>query len=161
MLKPKITKPAALQELSATDLLEIMCAFNDSIAILDTHWRFAYVNKKGWEVLNRPRKEVMGHNVWELFPHLIGTKFEVAIKYSMKTQKMTQIDEYYPHRDMYAQTKFYPTSKFIMMQATDVTELMHERSVNDKLMGDLHGAMELYWSQHNRHLRHAKKMTKK
>jgi PAS domain-containing protein len=137
------------------DLFDVFEHHEDSIVIFDTDWQYIYVNSSGWEALKRRKSDVLGKNVWKLFPHLIDSQFKAAATDSIQHQRHLTIQEYFPHTMSYARVKFYPSKKYLMVQISDITELMHAKQINSQLMGDLQPAMELYWSEENRERREA------
>jgi PAS domain S-box-containing protein len=56
-------EPASLALLAA--ILENIAA---AFYVLDPHWCFSYVNRKGAELLGRSRDELLGKNIWTEFP---------------------------------------------------------------------------------------------
>lgn len=138
-------------------ILRALNNIEDSVVIFDKQWRYIFVNTTGWRTLGKKKHEVLGHNVWELLPHLETTDFKRIAHASMKSQKKMEIEEYYQHRRKWYRTKFYPSKYSMLVQITDVTELKQTQEINNRLMGDLHDAMEVYWSEENRALRESRK----
>lgn len=143
-------------QLDVSNLLDVLNQMSESIVIFDKNFRYIFINSNGWEILGLPRKKVIGKNVWDLLPHLKGTNFEIIAKNSMNKMQPASIEEYYPHRQMWARTNFYPSKEILMVKIDDITELKNEQIINDQLMGDLQPAMEIYWSERNRALRESK-----
>ena len=63
---------------------------------LDPSWRFSYVNHQAEAVLGRPRAELLGGDVWELFPAAVGSDFETNYRRAMDTGEPVAFDAYYP-----------------------------------------------------------------
>jgi PAS domain-containing protein len=145
-----------LPQYYVSGLFEVMNQFDESVVIFDDSWRYLFINNKGWELIDMAEEKVIGKNIWQLFPRLKGTQFERSAKIAMGTQEVAEIEEYYPHRQMWGRTKFYPSEKIIMVKIDDITELMKEKCVNEQLLGDLQPAMEIYWSERNRVRREGK-----
>ncbi len=64
----------ALQE-SNSRTRNILESITDAFFALDSEWRFTYVNSEAERVLQRPREELLGENVWEKFPEAVGSTF--------------------------------------------------------------------------------------
>jgi PAS domain S-box-containing protein len=43
---------------------------SDGFVAIDRDWRYTYVNHRGTEILGKPREQVLGQEVWALFPRL-------------------------------------------------------------------------------------------
>lgn len=63
---------------------------------LDTSWRFAYVNAAAQALLGRTEAEIVGGDLWELFPHAVGSEFETHYRAAVATGQPVTFDAYYP-----------------------------------------------------------------
>ncbi|NHC16584.1 PAS domain-containing protein, partial [Motilibacter deserti] len=74
-------------------VLEMMTA---AFFSLDREWRFTYVNSQAETLLGKPREELLGGNVWELFPAALASDFETHYRGAMETGQQTSFEAYYP-----------------------------------------------------------------
>ncbi|WP_133412042.1 SpoIIE family protein phosphatase [Vallicoccus soli] len=63
---------------------------------LNRDWRFTYVNAEAERLLGRPREELLGGVLWELFPAAVGSDFETNYRRVMATNEPVSFDAYYP-----------------------------------------------------------------
>ncbi|WP_432541968.1 SpoIIE family protein phosphatase [Kineococcus sp. SYSU DK002] len=63
---------------------------------LDRDWRFTHVNAEAERVLQRPREQMLGQVVWELFPDAVGSTFELQYRRAMSTGEQVDFEAYYP-----------------------------------------------------------------
>jgi PAS domain S-box-containing protein len=63
---------------------------------LDGEWRFTYVNAEAGRLLGRSRDELVGGNIWELFPAAVGSLFETSYRQAVETGEPVGFDAYYP-----------------------------------------------------------------
>ena len=63
---------------------------------LDRRWRFTHVNAEAERVLQRPREQLLGQDVWELFPDAVGAEFEAQYRRAMATGEQVNFEAYYP-----------------------------------------------------------------
>lgn len=112
---------ASLDAVNALDQLE------EPVVIFDKDWCYQFVNKAGWEALGRPRSEILGKNVWRLFPHLKHTEYKKAALEAMREQRFIEIEEYYPHQRLWFRTKFYPSKDSLVAFMQDITDLVEMR----------------------------------
>jgi PAS domain S-box-containing protein len=81
------------QEARVSQVLEAMSA---AFYSLDSDWRFTYVNAEAERLLGRPRDELLGGVLWELFPATVGSEFEVQYRHARSTGRATVFEAYYP-----------------------------------------------------------------
>lgn len=138
---------------ASNEVIHALDLLDDPVVIFDKDWRYQFVNKVGWEVMGRKKSEVLGKNVWDLYPHLVGSEYQRAAMRAMKEQQKIEIEEYYPHRQAWYRTKFYPSKHSLVAQMHNITDLVETKKINDQLTGTLEEAMTVYWSEENRHRR--------
>jgi PAS domain S-box-containing protein len=46
---------------------------SDAFVTLDAHWRFNYVNAEAERILRRRRAQLIGKDIWQVFPQVVGT----------------------------------------------------------------------------------------
>lgn len=61
----------------ATSILE---SINDAFYALDEEQRFTYVNRRAEGIWGRTREELLGRNIWEVFPEAIGLELYQALE---------------------------------------------------------------------------------
>ncbi|HYY13630.1 MAG TPA: response regulator [Chthoniobacterales bacterium] len=66
---------AALEE-SARTKTEILENTTDGFFAVDAGWRFTYLNPEAEKLLGRTRAELLGTELWQQFPELLGSAFE-------------------------------------------------------------------------------------
>lgn len=88
--------------------VHILESVSDAYFSLTPDWEFTYINKQAEEVLQLPRKQLLGRNVWERFPEARGTRFEKAYAYVMEQREYTQFEEYFAPFDIWFHVSAYP-----------------------------------------------------
>ena len=63
---------------------------------LDRDFRFTYVNAEAERLLGRPRDELLGGSVWELFPATAGSTFEEHYRAAVATGEQVAFEAHYP-----------------------------------------------------------------
>ncbi|MBD0300770.1 MAG: PAS domain-containing protein, partial [Tolypothrix sp. T3-bin4] len=66
-----------------TNLLE---SITDGFFALDKKWRFTYINGQAERLLQKNQNELLGKNIWEVFPELINTTFHREYDRAMSEQ---------------------------------------------------------------------------
>jgi len=63
---------------------------------LDRDFRFTYVNAEAERLLGRPRDELLGGSLWELFPATVGSTFEEHYRAAVETGEPVTFEAHYP-----------------------------------------------------------------
>ncbi|WP_345771332.1 SpoIIE family protein phosphatase [Geodermatophilus normandii] len=90
---------------------------------LDREWRFTYVNAEAERVLHRGRDELLGGDIWELFPAAAGSDFEVNYRAVMERGEERVFEAHYPPPlDAWYEVRAWPGPDGLSVYFLDVTE---------------------------------------
>ena len=120
----------ALQE-SNSRIRNILESITDAFFALDSDWRFTYVNSEAEHVLQRPREELLGKNVWEEFPEAVGSAFYREYHKALHEQTTVEFEEFYPPLGIWVDVRAYPSEDGLSIYFRDVTE---RRQAADRLL---------------------------
>jgi len=115
--KTELDLIAAKEQLS-----QILERINDGFGSLDRDWNYIYVNEKLAQNVGRKREDLLGHNIWEVFPEAIGTDVHKAYLRAMEEQVTIDLEYFYPHLDKWFQHRFYPSPDGLSVFSKDITE---------------------------------------
>ena len=107
----------ALAERLGTTLESI----TDAFLILDPEWRFSYVNREAERLLLRPRHELLGANLWELFPEALGTPFEREYRRAARDGVSSSFEAYFEPLKTWFEVRVYPSSEGLALYFQDIT----------------------------------------
>jgi PAS domain S-box-containing protein len=85
----------AVQEGEAR-IARVLESMSSAFFSLDRDWRFTYVNAEAEHVLGRRREELLGGDLWELFPAALKSDFETYYRRAMETGVETTFEAHYP-----------------------------------------------------------------
>jgi PAS domain S-box-containing protein len=100
----------------------ILERITDAFVALDREWRFIYVNRMAEKAIGLPREELLGRNMWELFPDLAGTQFEAEYRGAVSEGRVRHFQEYYRRLDAWFEKHLYPSEDGLTVFFRDVTE---------------------------------------
>ena len=120
----------ALQE-SNSRIRNILESITDAFFALDSEWRFTYMNSEAERVLQRPREELLGENVWEEFPEAVGSTFYREYHKALHEQTTVEFEEYYPPLETWVGVRAYPSEYGLSIYFRDVTE---RRQADERLL---------------------------
>lgn len=99
----------------------IMESITDAFFALDHGWNFTYVNREAERLLSRSRDELIGRNVWTMFPEAVGTTFHEQYHRAAAEGKSVSFEEFYPPLGLWFEVHAYPSSEGLSVFFRDIT----------------------------------------
>lgn len=106
-----------LQERS--DILE---SIQDGFFSLDRNWRITYANTRSAQIIGKQPKEMLGIQIWESFPGLLGTEVETHYRRSMEEGVSVQFETQGILRGVWYNVNVYPSAEGISVYWQDITD---------------------------------------
>ena len=105
-------------------LSEVLDTMGDAFYVVDRQWRFLLVNASHERLMGKPRSEVLGRVLWQVFPEAIehGSNFRRELQRSLDEQVPARFVEYYAPLDLWTDTRSYPTTEGLAVFLRDVTD---------------------------------------
>lgn len=100
----------------------ILSSIRDGFVTFDRAWRYTYVNDRQLEILNLSREAVMGQNVWDVFPDVVGTEAYHQLHRAMNERLDVQFEFYYPMLNCWVEHRVYPTADGIAILVADISD---------------------------------------
>ena len=88
---------------------------------VDADWTLTYANAAAERLVGRRREEIVGHNLWALFPDAIGTTFQLEYQRALDEQQPVMFEEYYPGLEAWLEINARPTRNGLAIFFRDVT----------------------------------------
>jgi two-component system sensor histidine kinase UhpB len=105
-------------------------SITDLHVLFDRDWRYLYVNEAGVRAIGRPREQIVGYNVWELYPDLINSEIDRQLHRAMDERIPITFVFYYPAPNTWWENRFFPVPEGLAVFATDITP---RRQAEEKL----------------------------
>ncbi|MEG4148914.1 PAS domain S-box protein [Microcoleus sp. Pol12B5] len=112
---------AALRE-SEEQSRNILESIGEAFFAVDENWRFTYVNQFAQTLLDRIPGDLIGKNLWEEYPGLIGNELEPIYMSAMRDRVPASITAFYPDHDRWYELRTYPAAKGITVYFRNVTD---------------------------------------
>ncbi len=100
----------------------ILESITDAFYAFDRDWRFTYVNRRAEAFMGRSREELLGKDVWDLYPDAIGSDFHVAFRRAMDERAVVTFEAFYPPHDRWYELHAYPSEDGISVYFRDIGE---------------------------------------
>ncbi|HLH08818.1 MAG TPA: ATP-binding protein [Terriglobales bacterium] len=97
-------------------------SISEGFVALDHDFRFVYVNERGAQMLGRPRDELIGKKLSEIFPDYPGGEFDKAFQEAVRTGKPQNIEAFFPPLDNWFELHAYPSAEGLSTFFMNVTE---------------------------------------
>jgi len=104
-------------------ILHFFDAIQEGIYVIDKEWRYVYLNKFAAELIEQPREEVLGKNVWELFPEAVDLPFYQKSQYAIHEQQPVHFEAFYPPLNKWFESTIYPSKDGITVVSHDISAL--------------------------------------
>lgn len=94
-----------------------------AFVVLDNDWRFTYVNKHFAARMSTREGELLGRNVWEVFPDAVGNEAYCMMHKAVEERIDVEYEVYYAPLKAYFRDSVHVTETGLAMYSTDITEL--------------------------------------
>ena len=128
----------ALQSACLTATLE---SISDAVLMLGHGWEIRYMNGNAERLLQVQRGDVVGKNVWEVFPEAVGGPYYRAYHQAIDTNSPVSFEEHYAPLNLWTEIRAYPSEEGLTIYFRDVSERhaieaeIHTMAFYDKLTG--------------------------
>jgi PAS domain S-box-containing protein len=96
-------------------------SITDGFSLMDADWRFTFLNRQAERMLQRPAGQLLGKNLWQEFPDILGTPVEREYRAAVADQRTTRFEAFYrPLRTWFA-FHVYPTQAGTAVYFQDIT----------------------------------------
>jgi diguanylate cyclase (GGDEF)-like protein/PAS domain S-box-containing protein len=107
--------------LAAELVIETLESITDAYFTLDRAWLFCYANQRCEELLQRSRAELLGSNVWDLFPGAGALRFGEMYRKVMDGGSPSTFEEFYEPLCTWFEVRVFPVAQGIAVYFRDVT----------------------------------------
>jgi PAS domain S-box-containing protein len=107
-----------------SQLHDILERITDGFIALDKNFCYTYANKKIGEMLNRDPAGMIGKNVWEEYPDIVGSATYIAFIEAMTEQHYVRNTDYYEPLDLWQENDIYPSPGGLSVFIRDISVRM-------------------------------------
>ncbi len=108
---------------SHEELRAILESITDAFFGLDAEWRFTYINAEAERVMGRPRKELLGKSILEVFPRVRDTTFYTEGRRAVAEWMAVELEEQIAETGKWVAVSAYPARDGgLLVYFRDITE---------------------------------------
>ncbi len=100
---------------------KVLNSINDGFYVLNHDWQFTYVNDRYCEMVQMQPSELLGQNIWGLFPVAVDTEAYVQFHQAMAEQTPRQFDYLYTPWNCWHDHRIYPSPTGLTVLIADIT----------------------------------------
>lgn len=124
-------------------LLENM---SDAFLAVNREWVITYVNGQAEQLLRKPRAEMIGVNLWDVYPDAVETEFGEYYRRAFQEQVTVRFEAYYPAHSTWYQITAYPNEneEGLAIFFSDINERREAEAERNRLTQEamLHAAAQ-------------------
>ncbi len=79
----------------------------DALVVIDATWHYVYFNSEAERLLGRPRAEVIGKNLWDVFPLELATPLHDRMQHTMREHVPTQFDYHFVSANVWLEIRLF------------------------------------------------------
>jgi signal transduction histidine kinase len=115
-------------KVSKRRIAAIVESISDGFAVFDSDWRILYVNEPGSQLARRPLGELIGRNLWTMFPEIVGTEFWKRMHEAMREQRPVHFENQSLDKKRWFEHTAYPSGEGLTLYTREITDQKHARA---------------------------------
>jgi PAS domain S-box-containing protein len=107
---------------SKQQISKILESITDGFFTVDEQWHFTYVNQKAEQILQKNRAELLGQNLWDVFPGTVGSTFEREFHRAINQEVAVTFEDFHPALGKWFEIHAYPSGDGLSVVCNDITK---------------------------------------
>ncbi len=103
-------------------VIDILESISDAFFSLSHEWIFTYLNAQAEQLLQRPREELIGRNIWDTFPEIFNFIFYQMYHKAMTEGVPVHFEVRYPPLDTWFEIHAHPTPDGLSVYFRNINE---------------------------------------
>jgi PAS domain S-box-containing protein len=111
----------------------IMESITDGFAVVDSRWRFRFLNEQVVRLARRERQAMIGRSIWEIFPELVGTSVETEARRAIAEETPRGIQLFAPVLGGWVDIQMYPSRGGLAFYVRDISDQKQAEVTSSRL----------------------------
>ncbi|WP_426060560.1 PAS domain S-box protein [Hymenobacter sp. B1770] len=111
----------------AHKLNTIFESITDAFFLLDSQWRYTFVNSEVERLLGIKREDLLGRTMQEVFPEEQNGVFEERFQHAIKTKQAVHFQAYFERMKLWLEVKAFPSMEGLSVYFSDVTDAVRSQ----------------------------------
>lgn len=100
----------------------ILESIGDAFFRVENNWLVTYWNKAAEKMLQMPKNKIIGHYLWDVFAHSIGSLSYKKYHESLEASQRVVFEDFYPVLEKWFEISAYPSDNGLSVYFKDITE---------------------------------------
>ena len=123
MGQPSVQPDPPPAPLSSPDaVLSLLERSSEAFVAFDRDWRYVYVNGQAERMVRRPRAELIGRTIWQLFPGAADAPFAADLRRAMDQKVAAEFRAHWPPLDAWFDVRACPSEEGLTVSFHNVTQ---------------------------------------
>lgn len=123
-----------------TNILE---SFTDAFFEVDCKWTVTYWNAEAERLLSMSREEVLGKNLWEMYPDAVPLKFYTEYHRALNNHVAVRFEEYFHPKKIWIEVAAFPSGEGLSVYFKDITEAKQTKQILEEERKKYHDLFNL------------------
>lgn len=104
------------------EVSRVLDRVTDAFMALDKDWNYTYINNKAADLHGFTAEELIGKNIWEVFPDVVNEPFFHSLHNAMQSQQPMRVELFYSGKNKWFEDFIYPSPEGVSVYYRDITE---------------------------------------
>ena len=100
----------------------ILESFTDGYFEVSADWTIKFWNKEAERLLMAPSDEMVGKNLWEVYPEAVSLKFFTEYHRAIENNISVRFEEYFSSKDIWFEISAFPSGDGLFVYFKDITD---------------------------------------
>ena len=142
LLEKKVEERTRELETANHKITNIVESISDGFLALDKEWRYIYLNHNPYLHEGRTAQDLIGENIWSIFPEIVGTFWYQEFHRAMEERITVTFETPSAYQEIWYEVRVYPFEDGICCFFKDITDKKRYEQEFKRLSGlDLIGQM--------------------
>lgn len=100
----------------------VLAGLRDGFIRLDNNWKFLYVNEQAAQSAQKPKEELLGRSIWEVFPDAVDTRLYQRFHQALEQQTQVHFEYFHASLDRWMEYRVSPSTHGLTVFQADISE---------------------------------------
>jgi PAS domain S-box-containing protein len=136
-LRHEAANRASQAEGAQRQISETLESISDAFVAIDGEWRFTYVNRQAEQILGRKRDDLVGKNMWEVFPEVVGSEVFKELHRAKDERVPVELEYLNSEANVWYELRAFTSGDGLSVYFRDITERKRADQERERLLGQI------------------------